>query len=491
MAIDKTKRPLKIPPQFQLYAEEHGLFDLYHRMLQQLIIDKPEDPLEYMINWFKRESDPVPKIAVIGPPSSGRHSVAQTLSEKLGAVLVKASPHAKGDDEIVSELTNRLRAPGSEPVRRGYILEDLPKNKRQALLLQQNGISMEHILLLDAPENILLGRRTGKYQDSETHKTYHKLYNWPEDADIQDRLQLCQNANREDFEKDLVYWKREKIGILEAYKNANIVRTVNADQPLVDVAGHCLKVAQQPNRSEATIIPRLVLLGTKGSGKETVANFLCDKYKMVKIDVEKLIKIVADDRGSSTGDAIRTCLRENNIEIENDDYKNPAISQMPDQLLVRLVSDRLSRMDCQTNGWCLYNFPRNFSQVEALNMMGHRPNKVFSLELPLETAIERLSNRMLDPVTGSAYHKVWNPPESLDIMKRLVMAPYDDEEVISYRFNEFNSTINSIKKVYLEQEKQHEKVVGGIFININADQDLTTVLEYCESMLVNPIPNSS
>jgi len=500
MAIDKTKRPLKIPPQFQMYAEEHGIFDLYHRMLQQLIIDRPEDPLDYMINWFKRESDPVPKVAIIGAPASGKHSIAEKLAEKLGAVLVKASPHANSDQEIVAELTDRLRAPGSEPVRRGYILEDLPKNKRQALLLQQNGISMDHVLVLEAPEDILLGRRVGKFIDptNGNDKVYHKLFDWPEDESKASQLIKAENANKESFEKDLRYWKREKIGIIDAYKNADIIRHVNSDQPIIDVAEHILTVASQPNRSEATIIPRLVILGAKGSGKKTIAKSLSEKYKMVEVDAEKWIRIVSSDRGSSTGDAIRTFMRESNIEA-NPNPENPDQAEkymnlcnyIPDELFVRCINDRLSRMDCQTKGWCLYNFPRNFQQVEALNMLGHRPNKVFSFEIPLESSLERLTNRMIDPETGHHYHMIWNPPTCEDSKNRLVKAPHDSNEAVEKHYMEYMNTIGAIKKTYLDQQKQYEKIIGGIFVTINADQDLNTVLEYCESMLINPIPIES
>jgi len=98
MAIDKTKRPLRVPPQFQLYAEEHGLFDLYHRMLQRLVIVKPEDPLQWMIDWLQRESDFVPKVAVIGAPGSGKGTIARKLAAQNGAVLVEASSLASNDE---------------------------------------------------------------------------------------------------------------------------------------------------------------------------------------------------------------------------------------------------------------------------------------------------------------------------------------------------------------------------------------------------------
>jgi len=150
MAIDQTKRPLKVPPQFQLYAEEHGIFDLYHRMLQKLVIDQPEDPLEYMINWLRRESDPIPKVSVIGAPSSGKQTVSKALAEKLGAVHIEKSDLTNTDEEIVADLKQRLTTPGSEPVRRGYVLSNVPSTRKQALLLQQAGIHQTHIIQLDA-----------------------------------------------------------------------------------------------------------------------------------------------------------------------------------------------------------------------------------------------------------------------------------------------------------------------------------------------------
>jgi len=491
MAIDKTKRPLKIPPAFQIYAEEHGLFDLYHRMMQQLIIDRPEDPLDYMINWFKRESDPIPKVAVIGAPASGKHSVAADLAKKLGAVLVKASPHAKSDKEIVNELTDRLRAPGSEPVRRGYVLEDLPKNKRQALLLQQHGISFDHMLILEAPEDILLGRRMGKFIDPETNEIYHKMYDWPEKSETADRLVAAPDASPAIFESDCRYWRREKIGICEAYKNANIINQVFVDQPLSDVVSHCQRICLQPNRSEAPIVPRVILLGPIGSGKKSIAKSLAEKYKMIEINADELLKSLSNDKGSSVGDAIRMFIRENNIDMETPNLKNPLRDQLPSELLVRSINDRLSRIDCQSKGWILYNFPADFTQVETLNSMGHRPNKVFSLELPLEAIIERLTNRMVDPETGRNYHLLWDAPSDINIQERLVKAPADDESIISHLYSKHMDRIATIKNAYLEQEKQHEKSVGGLLINVNGDQDMNAVFEYCESMLIKPIPKLS
>lgn len=473
MAIDKTKRPLRVPPQFQLYAEEHGLFDLYHRMLQRLVIVKPEDPLQYMIDWLQRESDAVPKIAVIGAPASGKGSIARKLAQKNGAVLVEASNIADDDEEIVSELKDRLTNPGSEPLRRGFVLNNVPSSRKQALLLQQVGIHPTHIISLDAPESVLLGRRMGKFVDPHSGSVFHNVFDWPQKNA---HLVKADNANKEDFQTEMEKWQREKVGIFDAFEGAHTIFHVNSDQPLNDVAYQAHQIVEQPPRSDGVIIPRVVVLGPSGAGKRTLANFISKKYKFVQVDADAWIKIIAADRSSTIGDSVRQFQTQNGS------------TALPDDLMVRCISERLSRIDCQTKGWILSGFPKNNVQAESINMLGHRPNKVFSLELPIEGAVERLSNRRVDPETGARYHLLWNAPENQEILERLMKAPYDDEDVVKERYYEYSANIQAIKQVYLDQERQLEKPIGGIFNAINADQDTQTVAEYGESMLINPVP---
>lgn len=480
MAIDKTKRPLKIPPQFQLYAEEHGLFDLYHRMLERLVIDKPDDPLEYMLNWLRRESDPVPKIAVIGAPSSGKHTVSEKLSSKLGTVLVKPSSMATSDEEIIADLKERLTAPGSEPVRRGYILNNIPASKKQALLLQQAGIHPNHIISLEASDDILLARRMGKFSDPETGQIYHNVFNWPNDETVRERLVRSEKADKDVFKQDMQYWSREKVGIYDAYKNSSNIFPVNCDQPQIDVVNQAMAIARQPVRSQAIRIPRVVILGPTGSGKATLANYLGQKYKMCIVDADAWIKIVASDKSSSIGDAVR--------EFQSESQEG---EPLPDDLMVRCIAERLSRMDCQTKGWILHGFPKNYAQAESIGMLGHRPNRVFLLELPLAGAIERLENRRVDPLTGNRYHLLWNAAENNEISERLLKAPYDDASIIHDSYQAYAATIKQLVQVYIEMEAQLEKPSGGILVRINADQDLQTVAEYGESMLINPVPLNS
>lgn len=55
--MDALKRPLRIPPDFARYAEAKGIFELYERMLQELITAKPEDPLQFLADYLARKDD--------------------------------------------------------------------------------------------------------------------------------------------------------------------------------------------------------------------------------------------------------------------------------------------------------------------------------------------------------------------------------------------------------------------------------------------------
>ena len=55
--MDALKRPLRIPPEFSRYAEDKKLFELYERMLSELLVARPEDPLAYLHEFLGQKKD--------------------------------------------------------------------------------------------------------------------------------------------------------------------------------------------------------------------------------------------------------------------------------------------------------------------------------------------------------------------------------------------------------------------------------------------------
>jgi adenylate kinase len=54
---------------------------------------------------------------------------------------------------------------------------------------------------------------------------------------------------------------------------------------------------------------------------------------------------------------------------------------VPDNILIDLVEERINRKDCQMQGFILDGFPNNLQQLQALNNLKISPDTIYVLEL--------------------------------------------------------------------------------------------------------------
>lgn len=147
------------------------------------------------------------------------------------------------------------------------------------------------------------------------------------------------------------------------------------------------------------------------------------------------------------------------------------------QVVSKMVLARLSQLDASVRGWVLHGFPVTRKQAETLTEAGYRANRVYFLDIPSDSVIERLSYRMLDPVTGDRYHQLYDPPRTHKVRERLVRHPKDKEVNVRQRLNEYNYFCPELLDYYSDFKPYH----------VNADQDHHTIMEYVESTIVNPL----
>ncbi len=67
LVMDALKRPLSVPPEFSVYAEEKGVFPLYQSILSQLVIHKPTDPLTFIAHYLSRPTQDRKFLIIIKP----------------------------------------------------------------------------------------------------------------------------------------------------------------------------------------------------------------------------------------------------------------------------------------------------------------------------------------------------------------------------------------------------------------------------------------
>ena len=62
------------------YAEQHKIFQLFEGLLQELVVNKPDKPLDFLIKVLKREA--VPKVVVSGPPGGEASPLASSSAPR-------------------------------------------------------------------------------------------------------------------------------------------------------------------------------------------------------------------------------------------------------------------------------------------------------------------------------------------------------------------------------------------------------------------------
>ncbi|CAI5649078.1 adenylate kinase 8 isoform X1 [Oreochromis niloticus] len=462
--MDETVRPLRIPPQMFVYADKHNVSQLVQSMLCSLVIDQPDDPICYLIGLLQRSSDDVPRVIVLGPPAVGKHTVAKKLSADLRAVHVtedsllqyrsELSVHAEqelSEEVLVGLVQQRLKE--MDCFHRGWVLEGIPQTRLQALSLQPGGVIPEHVVMLEAPDDVLMERSCGRLVDAITGDVYHRTFILPDDDIITKRLEKGRSLTDQQRLAKLHRYRCEVTGLRSAYQH--VLKVIDSDQPHADVYLQVLAFVRTRQRSRT---PRILLLGPPGSGKSRQAQLLSEKYRMVDVSCGRLLRSVAA-AGSTRGAEVQAYL---------DDGR-----PVPDSLLLQVLEDRLSRPDCTRGGWILHGFPCDLQQARSLQESHQQPNRVFFLELTDDVCLERLSLRATDPVSGQSFHHVTRPAPSSEVQHRLKTRPEDSMESVTQRLKQYRVHSAALQSVYPEA------------IHIDADQDPHSVFEAVASRLTS------
>lgn len=179
----------------------------------------------------------------------------------------------------------------------------------------------------------------------------------------------------------------------------------------------------------------LILLGPPGAGKGTQASAIVKATGVPHI---------------STGDIIRDAIaKDTPLGREFKAYTESG-RLVPDELVNRLVDERLRRDDC-AGGFLLDGYPRTVAQAFELDAMLGRAGRTLDHVLLIDVAdavlIERITGRRIDPQTGRVYHLKFEPPPP-SIAGRLLHRADDSEAVLKKRLSEYHEKTDPLIPYY-------------------------------------------
>jgi adenylate kinase len=139
------------------------------------------------------------RIVLLGAPGAGKGTQAQFLMEKFGIPQISTGDMLRAaikagtelgkkakevmdagqlvsDELIIGLVKERIK---QDDCKAGFLLDGFPRTIPQADAMKENGVSVDHVLEFDVPDEVIVERMAGRRVHSGSGRVYHLVYNPP------------------------------------------------------------------------------------------------------------------------------------------------------------------------------------------------------------------------------------------------------------------------------------------------------------------------
>lgn len=211
---------------------------------------------------------------------------------------------------------------------------------------------------------------------------------------------------------------------------------------------------------------RIVLLGPPGAGKGTFAGQIKEKFGFAHI---------------STGDILREEMKSGSPLGQEAKRYVESGGLVPDEVVTRLIENRLSKETTLDKGFMLDGYPRTEQQAKDLDAILARLKMPIShtlfMEAQLPVLIQRLTGRRVCRRCGALYHVTNMPPKKAGVCDACAGELYqrtdDNEETIRHRMDVYLKNTKPIVDYYAQQGKLRK---------VNAERPTRELIKELESL---------